>query len=614
MITKITTIEGLGGTGKTHEINQIALNRTSLGRNVTYVTFNRNTAIEMRNRNEASGVSISTIHGLAYRELKAVGKLPERFMGTIDEQEPNASPKAFEELMEAFMDHLAYHGQSGDDIERTLIVDEYQNVSADLKKAIALICSKGPTELVLAGDRYQSIYRYLDGHEENNFDVIKRDFERAPDERIILNKNHRSNPSTLAVVNGFMDRNFRIKNDMKYEIDQNAAITPQIVAFFTNREGEFEYVKEEATRFHEESGKKVVILARACRSLSLFLAWKDESPMDWLIVSTIHSYIGNAAPMAFIVGFELTTTDDEAMTIYTGLIRAEESITITSSFPAFDVSLSFDPMTITVLDRQKRIGKPYRNLKLIKPNRNLTRGKFKASMIDSITLTVTDDDLPFVPYFESHGIDASPFTRSYITKDEVPIRIGRHCGKDHVGIFFELKDVNLLRANDYTDAQTIKYLTNKVLEYFNYQVTIDHINLHSIDLCKIVEADDALIQLLMDDGLEYASRLDHYGDPVERFTLDAIKDRTVYHNFTGRNTKSTTLATYRPIDKRNKNRYFDPKAIKLELRYKRAGIRAKGAFGTDMTVKTLLQGIKENETYLEDTFMATIEARKRKAK
>lgn len=612
MITKITTIEGLGGTGKTHKINQVALERTSSGRDVIYVTFNARTANEMKKRNESCGISISTIHGLAYRELRAAGKLPEGFKRTLDEQEPTASEAAFKELMKTFMTYFTDHELSEGDSERVLIVDEYQNVSEDLKQSIALICSKGPTELILAGDRYQAIYGYLDGFHDDNFDMIHQDFGRDPDEAIFLNKNHRSTPSVLRVVNGFMERNFTIKHEMKYEMDASGTTVPQDLIFFTNRSDELEYVIKEATRFHEETGKDVVIQAWAHRSLAPFLAWKERSPKDWLFVSTIHAYIGNAAPMAFIVGFERPTTREEATLLYTGFIRAKESLIITSSFPSFDVSLAFDPKTVNVLNKQKRIGKPYRNLKLIKANRNLTRKKFAASMIDSITLTVTDDDLPFIPYIEACGIDASPFTRSYITKNEIPIRIGRHNGKDHVGIFFELKDVNLLRANDYTDAQTVKYLTNKVLEFFNFQVSTNKINLHSIDICKIVEADDPLIELLTQDGLEYASRLDDHGDPVERFTLDAIKDRTIYHNFTGRNTRSTTLATYRPIDKKNKNRYFDPKAIKLELRYKRAGIRAKGAFGADMTVEALLGAIKENESFLENTYMTTIESRKRK--
>jgi hypothetical protein len=84
-------------------------------------------------------------------------------------------------------------------------------------------------------------------------------------------------------------------------------------------------------------------------------------------------------------------------------------------------------------------------------------------------------------------------------------------------------------------------------------------------------------------------------------TFELIKDRTAY-NFTSKSTKALTLAVYRPIDKTNKNRYFDPKAVKLELRLSRQAIKAKYVFGGEISTEELIRRAKEDAGYMGRTF------------
>jgi hypothetical protein len=195
---------------------------------------------------------------------------------------------------------------------------------------------------------------------------------------------------------------------------------------------------------------------------------------------------------------------------------------------------------------------------------------------------------------------------SFLTEDPVPINVCHH----HVAnaYFFEPKDINLLRASGYTDSQVTMFLTNFTLEFFDHRVRPEAIRLHSIDLCRVVDEDNSLIGLLLeDDRIKCASRLLDTGEPFGgKFSLDLIKDRTAYFNFTSKRTKVLTLAVYRPIDKRNKNRYFDPKAVKFELRFARQAIERKYLFGGEISVVELIKRLKGDTGYLGRTFESTL--------
>lgn len=603
MIRKLTTIEGLGGTGKTHQIGKVCKYHYVVRQQVIYLTYNRTIAQATRERIKDENVYVSTIHSLIYRELKKAGQLPLSF-GVIgsDSLNVDVSDDDFSLLERTFLSYFSNDNSFAFIRDNcVVIVDEYQNVSDQLLKVLKLICAKQTTMLYLVGDRYQSIYGYRKGNSFNTFEVIESVFEHEVNDKTILRENHRSNASVLALINQFIKGNLKVDSRYLYKVDKSIPTEKQDLLFFTNRREEFDYVKKEAIQIHEKTGKNVAILSRAKRSLRFFDEWKESESPNWLIVSSIHKYIGNEAEEVFIVGFEKPKNTEEAMVYYTGLIRAKNRITLTSSFPAFEAKAIFCDDTLQVTNCQKKISKPFKALKLLKENRNLTRGKFRECMIDSITLAVREDDVPFVSYFERQvGLDSNHWDKSFITRDNIPIKVKYNCSSK--GFFFEMKDVNLLRSNSYTDSQVIKFLCNYVLGFFGYQIRLGAIHLHSLDLCSIVEQQDNLVNVLEEGNIRCKNIMNDNKERIDKFSVKNIEERTVYFNFTSKRSNSLTMAVYRPIDKRNKNRYFDPKAIKIELRMGKEALNAKYAFGADMNMEDMLLKLKEDTGFLGNVF------------
>lgn len=630
MISRLTTIQGLGGTGKTHKIAELCEAYSKIGRQVIYVTFNKDTATKTKTKIKLPGVHISTIHALAYQELKRVDQVPEDFkVKTLNLEEPTASNESFKTLISNFLAFFNTNDLPSLKERLVLIVDEFQNVGSDLMEVLKLIWSKHEVELYLVGDRNQALYSYLETHRADNFRTIEETFCHPIDQRIILTKNHRSSPSIQSVINGFLVRNLKAESKELYDTEDSIT-EPQELLFFTNRQEEFSYVKEEAFKWHEETGKRVAIIARSKRNMSLFQDWKDQNQLEWLVLSTIHAYIGNEADRVFIVGFENSKDREENKIYYTGLIRAEERLTITTSFPHFDVPTVFDPATVKAFSSQRTLSQLLGPMKPIMSGQQLTREMFDACMIDSITLAVRGDDIPFSRYIKlQEGTEDNPFAKSQIitTPDGIEIKITYNAGTK--AYYFELKDVNLLRSNWYADAEVVSFLTNFVLMYFNFQIVPSQIHLHSIDLCKLVEEDHELIGLLKREGLKFHSRLDHEGKVITKFSMDEIQQRSVYYNFNTKNNKALTLDVYRPINKENAGRLLDPKAIKLELRYLRSAVESKYAFGGDaafiehsgtkkgevvMSVDRLLRRLGDDDGLLDSVYMATIRFKSIKGK
>ncbi len=81
MIVELVTIEGLGGTGKTHAIQCECNGIVSKNSNakIVYLTYNRAIVDTVKERIRLSQVRISTLHALIYQELLQIDELPSTF-------------------------------------------------------------------------------------------------------------------------------------------------------------------------------------------------------------------------------------------------------------------------------------------------------------------------------------------------------------------------------------------------------------------------------------------------------------------------------------------------------------------------------------------------------
>jgi hypothetical protein len=268
----------------------------------------------------------------------------------------------------------------------------------------------------------------------------------------------------------------------------------------------------------------------------------------------------------------------------------------------------FTGEVVRIVDSQEAKTKPFKALKVVKMNKNLTRGKFERCMIDSVTLIVRDQDTPFIPYLERQpGLDNNSYQKSFITQTDIPIKVTYHKGQH--SFIFTMNNVNRLRASDYTDAQVVKYFTNYILDFFDHRVSLDAIALQGIDLCRIVEEGDQLVELVQTGAIQCREQRDHNGQLLDSFRLSDIKEGTVYLNCSSVSTSAFTIAVYRPINKTNEFRYVDPKAIKIELRLRGRSIPSMYAFGMVPSVDDLLQWLKEDPRYLQKVFHSSLMSR-----
>ncbi len=375
MIRSISTIEGLGGCGKTTYFLNMCTELLAQGKPVVYLSFNKRIADQTTNKINDKRVLVSTIHSLMYQELEAISKLPEK---PIDYENGNADKrvisKFFKNVEKSFLTLFKDKVLNFSLIKEgsIIFVDEFQNiVEPNLYKCLKLIGNKIDVDYCFIGDRYQSIYGYL-GHCKRNFFDIKRDFGVEPSDPTILNENHRSNASVLNFINSYLFNNLNIEKRYLYCIDDNKTIDKQQVHFFSTRKDELEYVKAECLRLYNSGNQTIAILSRWKRNLKLIKKWIESEGIDWIEVSTIHGYIGNEKDIVFIVGLEYPKTTDEKMVLYTGLIRAKERLILTSSYPIFDSTRLADSSSLEVINLQKEIMRPFKQLKQIKENKNLT--------------------------------------------------------------------------------------------------------------------------------------------------------------------------------------------------------------------------------------------------
>jgi len=625
MIKSIKTIEGMAGCGKTHKIKELC-SKINDGK-CLYITFNRRIMEETKKQIVNHNVIIHTIHSLIYNELKLINMLPDELLN-FDADE-SAKSNGFKKLESIFLDHfkMDFNLKITEGIH-TIFVDEYQNVSTVLIKIVKLLCDKLDVDLYLVGDRHQSINSYLNKNiERDNFSQIKNDFGKEVQERIILNKNYRSSNSILNLINSYTKNNLNIEQEYLYKAEPSN--DRQTMNYFTSHVEEVNFIKLKARKIHDEGNKSIAILSKWKRNLATIKNWIDKEKIDWLEASTIHAYNGKEADVVFLIGYEMPDTDEEKRVIYTAISRAKLDLFITSSFPFYDPTITFSK-NIEVTNLQKIISKPYYQLlPVIKINKNLTLKKFIICSIDSISLKVLSNRVPFKKYVKNQVGLGRKFENSYIDNNGgIPIKV--NYSNSHGVYSFDLQDVNMLRSNGYTNRQVIIYLTDYILKYFNYQISREDIILHSLDICRIVSFHDQLYQHIRGNGITCKNKpVKVYANDTGTIVwnvIDSFNDcdldkASIYYNFHNKRNKSLTLVVYKPIDKNNEitsthnknNRFHNKDAVKVEIRYKYLSLDKGYSFGIkEITSIYLIDQLKVNATYIDSIFDNTIRCRSKK--
>ncbi len=291
--------------------------------------------------------------------------------------------------------------------------------------------------------------------------------------------------------------------------------------------------------------------------------------------------------MVFFVGFNLDINDeadkDRFNVVYTAISRARGKLYVTSAHPKQDLEKIFKSGTYKLMDSQKPIVKKYKQLKKIKENRNFTFNNVNMSMIDSVVIKVSMKDAPFAKYVKNGFVpkkymDQFKWQNMYSDdSNPVNVRVTQHHA--HGTYKFEFFDLNMLHKNGYTDSDILMYLSNYVMEFFDYRVREKDMKIHRIDLCKYFRFDNA------EDHREFNEFLCEYilyskavtvldsDFKTNRIVYNIFEDKkpdlykgTVYANHNKKKQDGITTSIYMPSKKDNHNKIFFENVTKIEIR------------------------------------------------
>lgn len=614
MIKSLKTIEGLAGTGKTTKIKEIC---SDLKHNqILYITFNREIMNEMKKYfsdwNSNSKIIIHTFHSLIYHELKSYNLIPSELKDF--ENNSNIKRKAFLKLEKLFINHFSYNNRFYiiDNI-KTIFVDEFQNITSNLIKIINIICDRLDVNLYLVGDRYQGIFSYLEKNKDiDNFYYIKKNFNKDIDEIIILNNNYRSSNCIKSLINNYLIYNIKIED--KYLYTHKNTNELQEIWLFTNKNEEYEFIKQKCIQLKNKNDvSSVTILSRWKVNLDIYEKWIKMENLQWITLSTIHSFIGKESDVVFLVGFEKPESFEEKKILYTGLSRAKKQLILTTSYPYSDPSDIFFSNMI-VHNHQKKLSKKYYlQLPVIKENKNFSFKKYNKCTIDSISAIVYSNEVPFYKIYNYQVGLSNNFKKSFIDNSKVPIKIDFiYTNKSYI---FKLSDVNKLRKNGYSSKQVIIYMLNYITDFFNHQISYDNIYLYNIDLCKLFYIDDQFLKKFLEGNIRSKYKIykvnENGKEIADSISYEDLKKYTIYYNFSNNKTKDYTLVIYQPINKNDS--YHNKNLVKVEARFRKNSLKCKYAFGRKrISLIYLINELKRNKEYLEEVFYKSIEYRNNK--
>ena len=134
--------------------------------------------------------------------------------------------------------------------------------------------------------------------------------------------------------------------------------------------------------------------------------------------------------------------------------------------------------------------------------------------------------------------------------------------------------------------------------------------IHRIDICRIVDIDDQLVNDFCSGKYATYKSLNNEKGAISRFDRTSVQGHTVYCDYASKKTRVLTLAVYRPCNKRDKNKRLDRNAVKFEFRLKYESIKTRYAFGKKVTPLSLIASIEQDSAFIQKTFDRILASRK----
>lgn len=622
---------GLGGTGKSFEINKIISNKEKNNEiqtnEICCLTFDK--ALSTKNKidfawsNERNSF---TIHGFCYHVLHDLSMLPEGFQNNSNgniKKGPTGSD--FNKLISQFL------GLTEQKIKRTkfyydyirnikiITCDEVQDFREDYLEVVKKIKAlSDEAQLIVAGDRHQQIYIFQNRNNSSKLsDVLnnpKLIFDNEKYERRILTENHRTNNHYLDYfMNGFLKINYKSSDEELYvlpnsfnnsEIKQSRKMP--LIKLFTNKQEEADFVKKEVSKINRVKSS-IAIIARNKKAL---ITYEDLNKLNGVKVSTVHKVKGNGFDYVFFVGFEFNLeSDPEIKTIcYTAISRAKKKLFITSSFPNKNIFEVFKKGSFEYRNVQRSISKSFPIRKKIKQNKEVSLNKIQGTYLDSLDLKVKAEKAPFLPYIKKEGTKQGDWTSTQRFKNEDGLEYSIKFHHSHKIYYFEFLDLDILKRNNFSDIQKIEYCTNVVIDFFDRRIRIEDIILYRLDLFNLYQLEDEESYFRMSEKL-FCKCLESKHRSIltqEKKSYKTIADfnikrfskgkESIYLNHHKTKYNNLTTAIYNPKYKENENKIPFDNLIKFEMRGKGDFLsRNIGFNGKDPNARNLHNLCKEEE-------------------
>ena len=643
MIRGLRVIEGLGGTGKTHAILDAAREIARDGDDSLYLCFNR--PLRESTRGKLSGSRTEALHDPRIRVPRAgrAGTPPSgagrgRGRGRdLEEESLREAAGSVPYNLRRRRRHAPGQAQAIPARLHRRVPESRRRPAADGQRHRYPPRRGAPPDGRSPAGRLR-LPREAYGSRPSNFERIKEIFGRAPDAKVQLTENRRSAPAIVSFIDGYLERAFKGKSILRYKrtddsLTESTEDRPRI-EIFGQAKDEAAYVIASIRKIREaDKGASIAILSRYDRDLEAYRRAKIEGPR--VAISTIHSSIGREAEHVFLVAFQdpISQKNDpreeheERCIAYTALIRARKSLTVSTSYPNLAPERWFDPDTCEIAVRDIERSRPYGRFPKIRGNANYSRRKYDLASIDSISLRIPFEAVPFFPYIEraqgkrskgkydqNKGDNTSSFMKREVRNYQgVQVAISYHTS--HRYYEFTLSDTNLLHRSGFTDVHVIKFLTNYILEYFDGRVGIDDIIISRIDIYKLLDGTREIEKLVAGaDWVQKGKVIACRGkDSWREFRGEAelgrvLRRGSIYVNLSSVRARGITLAMYKPSLKVNENKIYDRNLVKAELRLKGGSLRRRYALGV-ISVKSFLEELREDEELLRTMADRVLEAK-----
>jgi len=602
-----TITEGLGGTGKTFQLEREIIELPHYAGNILYLCFNKNLQIKKTVIMPVKqNLYIKTFHSYIYHLLYFNDSLPVYFKNkekNVDLSNKDLN-RGFYQSFENIKSLLKSNSLGIDIKYSHIYVDEYQDFTFEMLEILMLLQLKMKSYLHFYGDPTQRLY--VDGKlkRDNRIyspkEMVEKTFSNIDFSYEVLTVSYRSNLNIQLLANKFLNEYFN--TPLKYNTDQvkekqNDPVPT--ISYFNHQEQELEYVKEQIKR--DNSKNKIFIISTYKRDLLIYqddpelLALTEDGK---LTIGTIKSVKGDDADLVFWIAVQNIQLDNKNLKnqkelYYVGLSRSKRKNVFSTSYPKADLD---DFWTSIKTDKSKQ-KKYYNNLKtnpICKAlnkydktsnsyevnNKRFTKNNFTKSSIDSLSFKIPAIYAPYIPF---------------IPKEY----------KNNTNNYY---DLNPLKKLGLTDLIIVELCESIIQNFFNNRLDSSVIKLQRIDIANIfdmkkiesinnleTEIQDLLISKKHNSFIGYMSKEDTQDYDKYNDTWKSNEKYTLYLN--EQKKKINVLSIYRPANKNNKNGFSNKDLLKVESRKIFPGKNGKY---TIETLKDIIKGgtLKEELSYL----------------